>query len=65
MSLPAKNARSSDRLMAIIVCATVLLVGTAVSLPVPAGPSRNAACPSLFLAAGGYIVRPWCSTFSK
>ncbi len=35
MSLPAENARSSDRVMAVIVCATVLLVGTAVSLPVP------------------------------
>jgi MFS transporter len=33
--LPIEKARSSGRLMAVIVCATVLLVGTAVSLPVP------------------------------
>ena len=35
MSLPIEKTRSSDRLMAVIVCATVLLIGTAVSLPVP------------------------------
>jgi len=35
VSLPIEKARSSDRLMAVVVCATVLLVGTAVSLPVP------------------------------